>query len=277
MGTGRRLVLSGLGVGVWLVLSAAAGIGQTASPGASTPLLSSGGLISSLMAAPVIGQPYSAVQVTRTLQTLADGTTIKHSGHHVVARDAEGRVRVEMRMQKAVGDQPEMVLVFVTDPVTHTLTTWSTGGKDGKKVAAVVKLPKDDKARKGTGEAQAPARPASESGRPKAVVTREDLGTETFAGLPVEVEKTTTVLPPGRSGNDAPITKTYEVWTSADLKLVVKQEWIDPRTGEKTVELQHLSRAEPEVALFRPPPGYAVKDAMESMKEMLQKLEDAQN
>jgi hypothetical protein len=60
--------------------------------------------------------------------------------------------------------------------------------------------------------------------------------------------------------NDAPITKTREVWTSADLKLVMKEQWSDPRSGERTVELEEFSRAEPDPALFRAPQGYVVKD-----------------
>ena len=35
----------------------------------------------------------------------------------------------------------------------------------------------------------------------------------------MKVVKTTTIVPAGRSGNDAPITKMHELWTSAELKL----------------------------------------------------------
>jgi hypothetical protein len=80
----------------------------------------------------------------------------------------------------------------------------------------------------------------------------------------------------GRSGNSAPITKTYEVWTSAEMGLVVRQVWNDPRYGQRTVELKDLSRVDPDAALFRPPPGYAVKDAVESLKELEEKLEASQ-
>jgi hypothetical protein len=89
--------------------------------------------------------------------------------------------------------------------------------------------------------------------------------------------RTTTVVPAGRAGNDAPITKTHEVWTSQDLKLVMKQQTEDPRTGVTTVELEEFSRAEPDPALFRVPPGYAVKSVLQSLKELEEKLSPAQN
>ena len=85
------------------------------------------------------------------------------------------------------------------------------------------------------------------------------------------------IVPVGRSGNSAPITKTHDVWTSADLRLVMKQEWNDPRSGKRTVELEKLSRTDPDVALFRVPPGYEVKTALQTLQELEDKLAATQN
>ena len=106
---------------------------------------------------------------------------------------------------------PKPILVFVTDPVAHTITTWVTG-PGANKVASVVKVP----AEKPTTKA-APTQ-IHQDNRPQPIITTEDLGTDSLQGLPVSVVKTTTIVPAGRSGNDAPITKTHEVWTSADMK-----------------------------------------------------------
>jgi hypothetical protein len=236
------------------------------------PVVANGGVLHTLLAPPVIGQPYSAVQVRHISRKLADGTTISHQGHHSVARDSQGRVRVERRMAQGQNGGPDVVTVFVLDPVAHSFATWVQGEKGGTKTAMVVKLP--------AGQQQArpvPARTADEPGRPQPIVTTEDLGTDTIQGLPVTVSKTTTIVPVGRSGNDAPITKTHEVWTSPDLNLVMKEQWEDPRSGEMTVELDDFSRAEPDPALFHAPAGYAVKDVLQSLKELEQKLNDMQN
>jgi len=246
-------------------------------------VLSNGGLLHSLVAAPVAGEPYTATQTTHTRHTLADGTTVSHSGHHTVARDAEGRVRVERRIANGRNGQPDLVLVFVTDPVAHTLTTWVTGGPDpqagspsgaqaGSRIASVIKLPAQQRPPEKRAGDVTMQPTAADTTRPPLVITTEDLGADMLDGQSVAVSKTTTIIPAGHSGNDAPITKTREVWTSAELKLVLKEQWEDPQTGEKTVELEQLSRTEPDPSLFRAPAGYQVKSALETLKEAEEKL-----
>jgi hypothetical protein len=243
---------------------------NAAANGQSQLRLANGGLFSSLLAVPVVGQPYSAVQVHSTTRTLADGSTVSHQGHHSVARDTAGRVHVELRLANGRNGQPDQVMVFVMDPVAHTLTTWISGAPGRPKTASVLKIPQGQAAAPPV-RTTAPIDP-SEAARPRPIVTTEDLGTESIQGLDVSGQRTTTIVPPGRSGNSAPITKTYEVWTSPELQLVVKQRWRDPRTGERTVELKNISRADPDPAFFRAPPDYEVKDALESLKDLEEKL-----
>jgi hypothetical protein len=151
-----------------------------------------------------------------------------------------------------------------------------TGGKGIAKTASVVKLPPaEEQAAREAKREQAPS--GAEAERPQPTVTTDDLGTDSLQGVPVTVAKTTTIVPAGRSGNDAPITKTDETWTSPELKLVMKEQWNDPRTGERTVELVDFSRADPDSALFHAPKGYEVKSALENLKEMEEKLSAAQN
>jgi hypothetical protein len=263
-----RLVAGVIGA----MLVSACGWAQSAAVGSGTSeVLSNGGLFNTLLATQVTGQPYSAVQVHRTSQKLADGTTISHNGHHFVARDAAGRVRVEVRMAKAKNGEPDTVMVFVSDPVAHPITTWMTGPK-ANRMASVSKISDDKKT-----QAPAQTRVASDMARPQPVVTTENIGMQTMQGLPVSDVRTTTVVPVGRAGNDAPITKTREVWTSTEMKLVMKEQWEDPRTGERTVELENFSRVEPDAALFRAPQGYTVKSTLESLKELEEKLSATQN
>ena len=258
--------------GVAGVMMASLAVAQNGAVGSGTnEVISNGGLINTLLAAPVVGQPYSAVRVQRTSQKLANGTTISHEGHHWVARDAEGRVRVQLRMGKNEDGEAESAMVFVLDPVAHTFTTWATGPK-ANKTASVVKLPAERKPR-----VAAQAQVGGDSTRPQPIVTTENLGMQTVQGLSVSDVRTTTIVPAGRSGNDAPITKTQEVWTSPELKLVMKEQWNDPRSGERTIELDNFSQAEPDPALFHPPQGYEVKSALESLKELEEKMSAAQN
>jgi hypothetical protein len=264
-----------IGVAGLALLPVYSGAQNSAAGDQTQERLGTGGLISSLLAAPVVGQPFSAVQVHSTTQTLADGSTVSHRGHHLVARDAEGRVHVELRLANGRNGGPDEVMVFLRDPVARTLTTWVSGAEGGPKTASVIKLPAVQEQRAAKG-ASAVGNPSKDS-RPQPIVTVADLGMQSIQGLEVSDKRTTTIVPPGRSGNTAPITKTYEVWTSPDLQFVVKQQWSDPRSGERTVELENISRADPNPALFRVPPGYQVKDAVESLKELEEKLSATQN
>jgi len=262
------LVLAGL-----VTFAGALRATETADSAQTRQVLATGGVISSLLAAPVVGQPFTAVQVHGTSRTLADGTTISHKGHHAIARDAQGRLHVELRMANGVDGKPDEVVVFVMDPVAHTLTTWLQNAphQDQDKTATVFKIPEH-----GLPATIQPSQPASSTAtRPQPVVTTEGLGTQSIEGLEVSGQRITTIVPAGRSGNSAPITKVHEVWTSPGLQLVIKQHWTDPRTGERTVELENLARTNPDPGLFHPPTGYETKSASETLKQLEEKLDAA--
>jgi hypothetical protein len=48
-------------------------------------------------------------------------------------------------------------------------------------------------------------------------------------------------------------------------------------SGKRTVELEKLSRTDPDPALFRVPPGYEVKNALQTLQELEDKLAATQN
>jgi hypothetical protein len=237
----------------------------SAQTGAATQpeTLSNGNLIHTLEAAPVLNAPFSAQATHEIVKTLQDGTQIRSAGHHFIARDSQGRTRVEMRFGDPKLDQR---MVFVSDPVAHTLVTWAEGSGTHP-VASRTKLSATP-----SPQPQHVAASPVNDGRPQPTITRQDLGSTTVEGIAVDDVKIVTIVPPGRSGNNAPITKTEETWTSPDLKLIVKQQWTDPRSGIRTQELAHLTRNEPDAALFRAPANYQVKDTAETLRELAAKL-----
>jgi len=251
--------LSGVGAAC---LCAQAGLQTLDEPRES---LSNGGLNHSLAAAPVTGQPFSAEQFEKHGRTLTDGTNILHFGHHFIARDSAGRIRVEQPCGCAP-DHVQMVEVYVMDPVLGTLTTWRQGG-DGPRIAHVAKWkPRSEQ------QATLPVRqPVANSSRPQPIITTDELPAQAIENLPMKATRITTVVPAGRSGNDRPITKTHTLWTSVDLKLVFMEQWEDPRTGVRTVGLANFSRKEPDPALFRPPNGYRFENSEQMVKELTAK------
>jgi len=54
--------------------------------------------------------------------------------------------------------------------------------------------------------------------------------------------------------------RSWEVWHSLDLKVIVLMKSFDRHTGEHITRLTNLNRAEPDATLFQVPPGYQIVD-----------------
>ena len=70
----------------------------------------------------------------------------------------------------------------------------------------------------------------------------------------------TVTTPVGAVGNDRPITRVCETWTSPELKLRLLQQCSDPRARDTTERLININRAEPDPSLFQVPAGYTIVD-----------------
>ena len=112
------------------------------------------------------------------------------------------------------------------------------------------------------------APPPGHAAADKDEVHTEDLGQQSIAGVLATGKRTTTVIATGKIGNDQPITIVHEEWYSPDLKVVVKSEDSDPRSGERTMELEGLTRGDPDPSLFHAPEGYKVQDMAQMMKSL---------
>ncbi len=190
----------------------------------------------------VTGQPFSAMQETETVQTLADGTHITQGVQKVMYyRDSLGRVRTERTALQPPGfadtSQKPPVFIEIQDPVggyrymfdsnNGTVRRMPYGpmraqvrNAVGANVASVQPLPA-----KITPAQSTPRRVASGS-RPD--ISNENLGSQTIDGLLAEGTRTTTTWPTGSIGNDRPITSTNERWFSRELGMEVMTKRSDP-------------------------------------------------
>ena len=256
--------------------------------------------ITAAILAPVTGEPYQAEKVTHSKQTLGDGTVITHDTRGLIARDAEGRMREDLyqvHSGNVNGRQMDMQLESATvgDPVAHTMLFW-TG--QTVKLAMQMQLPSLPKGPisgilaapppppppgtvrmlKETAPPPTNVLPSVSLGRattmPNSPLTSgskddvhtEDLGKQSIEGVLVTGKRVTTTIPAGRVGNDRPIVVIHEEWQSPELKILVKTIDSDPRTGEQTMELQGLARADPDPSLFHAPAGYEVKNMADVFK-----------
>jgi hypothetical protein len=210
-----------------------------------------GNALSQYMPMAVAGLPYSAVQISQRIQTLADGTTITHENPSTrYYRDSDGRTRTERPFiaipSNIVKNGPS--IIEIVDPVAGNRVILDTVNKVAHRT--VVQLP-----------GSTPLKSVAPSGVTTSVVhvassQAEQLGTKTIDGLLVYGIRTTMTHPIGEMGNDRPVTTTIETWTSPELRISVFSKISDSRSGDQITAFTNISRAEPDASLFQIPQGY---------------------
>ena len=205
----------------------------------------------------VTGAPYSAVAVTETRQTLADGNTISRKVQANVFRDGQGRTRRETTLTgvgplAATGASRTFVRIY--DPVAGTAFVLH----QGTKVAEKLRVPPGGRKPPANLQGKFNARMQEEIAN--GTLKKEDLGVRTINGISAQGTRFTRTIPAGQAGNAKPIIITNERWYSPDLQIVVKTVRNDPRFGETTYTVTNIQKQEPAAALFAVPSDYTVKE-----------------
>jgi hypothetical protein len=185
----------------------------------------------------ITGCPFQGKRVGRFVQKLADGTTATQVVRGQMARDSEGRVRVEEQ------DAEQPVSVEVLDPMTHSSLRWSSASTS----ATLMSIPRELHVTFPSQPALA-ARESSIEEREPAKITKEDLGKKTINGLLTTGTRSTMTVSNGKI--------VHDVWFSEDLKIAVLETFTEPQGSQHTIEIQEVIRGEPDPALFRLPQGY---------------------
>ncbi len=206
----------------------------------------------------VAGAPYSAQAVTQFTQALANGDHIQRTTTASVARDSQGRTRMDRSIGTvgalAASGRGEERAIVIHDPVAGM----SYALDPASKTAHAMAIPAEHNH----------ARPENASARPErwqAAAKIEDLGTQTIQGLSAQGKRVTRVIAAGKEGNEKEIDIVTETWYSPDLQVVVMSKTSDPRFGDSVYQLNSLTRAEPDPALFTIPSDYAVKQGRAMM------------
>ena len=84
----------------------------------------------------------------------------------------------------------------------------------------------------------------------------EPLGQKKIDGVRVEGTRHTTTFEAGAFGNEKPVEVVKTTWYSPELRMMIRSEEHDPRSGTVTYEAKIYSRDEPDAALFEVPEGY---------------------
>jgi hypothetical protein len=205
----------------------------------------------------VKGAPFSAVAVSESKQTLADGNQIARKTQTNLYRDSQGRFRREVTLPAigllAASGQPHS-LVMINDPVAGANYVLEVDEKIARKMQGPGRMGGGPKG--GNGDiVYRDFKKASE-----ASVKKESLGTQVINGVSAEGTRFTRTIAAGEIGNVKPITVVSERWYSADLQIEVKTTHSDPRFGDTTYTLTSVQRQEPAAALFTVPADYTVQE-----------------
>jgi len=273
---------------------APAALAQTAAPVATQPpsdlVVTGGAILQSYDVDELVkNAPYSAEGTTEIVQALTDGNRIVRQTRASIARDSRGRVRREQTLA-AVG-----AMIVVGDEQTVTISDPASGTSyvlDSQRRIAIrhrtLQVPTDratpddgmpilrtEKPLAGAVKSEGPVfrtfrpqgaeplgavtmSPGGRLGAP--AIKTESLARREIEGVTVEGTQTTITIPPGAIGNERAIESSYERWFSTDLRVVVLSHSVDPRFGETTYHLTHISREEPASWLFDVPAEYRIVD-----------------
>jgi hypothetical protein len=209
----------------------------------------------------VTGAPFSAVAISETSRTLADGNHISRKTQTKLFRDSQGRFRKEVTLPAigplATSGQPKS-FVLIHDPVAQESFMLHPDAKTAEKMG------KPFGGRKGPmrGGMKGALKGKAESWEAKATASgnfkKEDLGTQTIAGVSAQGTRYTRTIPAGQIGNEKPITIVSEHWYSNDLQMTVMSKRSDPQFGETTYTLTNIQRSEPAASLFAVPSDFTV-------------------
>src|SRR6266849_522633 len=211
----------------------------------------------------VPGAPFSAVAVSESTQTLADGNHIARKMETNVYRDSQGRfckvVTLPAIWPLATTGQPKS-FVFINDPVAGTNFILHPDAKTAEKMEMPFGKMKDLINSKMEFHHQQALAEGS--------LKKEDLGTQTIAGGSAQGTRVTHTIPAGQIGNEKAITIVSEHWYSNDLQIMVMSKRSDPRFGETSYTLTNIQRQEPAASLFAVPSDYTVTIGSHGMHGM---------
>jgi hypothetical protein len=211
----------------------------------------------------VTGAPFSGTATTETVQTLADGNHITRTTKTSLYRDSQGRFRKEVTLSGvgplAASGTPKSFVV-INDPVAGESVVLHPDTKVAMKSSHRFNK---DLATAGR-EAKRQAREQEEIAN--GTLKREDLGTQTIAGVSAQGTRYTHTIPAGQIGNEKAISIVHETWYSNDLQMVVMSKASNPWSGDTTYTLSNIQRTEPASTLFTVPSDFTVKSGQGFMR-----------
>ena len=210
-------------------------------------------VLESIHVPPIPHAPFSLTLETEWTRPLLQGGTFTVVNSRPIKRDGNGRIYEErwLLMPKGGNMRPQMSYLQIYDPAAQTFLECSVRAH----LCELRDWPKT------TTTGESPIRTDSgplPGGR--GFRTREDLGSDTVAGIPVHAYRDTIVTNPGTLGNDKPMTYVRDLRYSKELGFNLQSVLQTPAVGEQRFAVTEITTSEPEPRYFQPPEGYRIVD-----------------
>ena len=257
LGRGLYMQMSVFVIAIALSASGRAVCAQTPDEGGVT--FDGGGeeILQSIFVPFMPNAPFSLTLTAEWSRPMTNGGTFTTANSRPIRRDSAGRIYQERWLMSPKGSNipSRMSWIQIADPVAHTFYEC----EPRQKVCELRTLRDSVTARFDPGRFQ--SGPLKDSkGDEKGTRTHEDLGSGSFAGMPVHEYRDTTTLNPGVMGNDLPMSTVRQYRFCADLGLNLTSTLEAPQIGRQVFTVTELSTSEPDPSLFQPPQGYTVVD-----------------
>ena len=217
-------------------------------------------VLESIHVPPIPHAPFSLTLTAEWTRPTLQGGTFTVVNSRPIKRDSSGHIYEERwtLVPKGSNMRSQRTYIQVYDPTAETFLECS--------VRAHVCELRDWKKTSTSGET--PIR--TESGPlpdGRGFRTREDLGSDTVAGIPVHAYRDTTVMNPGTLGNDKPMTYVRDLRYSKELGFNLRSVLQTPSVGEQRFAVTEITTSEPEARFFQPPEDYRIVDKRNTTTE----------
>ena len=210
------------------------------------------GVLESIYVPNLPNAPFSLVLHTEWVHAISNGGTMTLVNKRPIVRDGAGRIYQErwLLMPKGSDMPSQMTTVQIDDPVAHIFYQCYVHAKVCELHPAFAGLAHYDATKDQSGPLK--------SG--KGTYLHEDLGPQTYAGMPVHEYRDTTTIDAGALGNDVAMATVREFRYSADLGFNLTSMLDDVQHGRQIFTVSELSTNEPDPKFFQPPEGYKIVD-----------------
>ena len=197
--------------------------------------------------------PFSLTLATEWSRPMSNGGSFTVVNSRPIKRDRDGRLYEERWLLAPKGSEHQSIISYIqiADPKARTLYNCSVS----RHVCDLLPLSSDEAKLLPPSTFKSGPLPSGKGSR-----LHEDLGAQTFAGLPVHEYRDTTTLDPGVLGNDLPMFIVRQFRYSSELGINLTSMLDNPQSGRQIFTVTEISTTDPDPAYFQIPAGYKVVD-----------------